>query len=328
MTTPAPLLMVQDLQVSLSRKVPIVEQVSFTVQRGETVALVGESGCGKSLTALAIMRLLAGNLAVTGGRISLEGTELTTLSENRFRALRGDRMAMIYQEPLSALNPVMTVGAQLVEVLRTHRDMTKSEATARAIELLSMVRIPDAAARFREFPHRMSGGMRQRVIIAMALACNPSLLIADEPTTALDVTVQAQILRLIKQLQRGSDLGLLLITHDLGVVRQVADRIVVMYAGSVVEEGPVDEVLDGPRHPYTAGLIAARPHGSFSRDQHHLTEIAGSVPAPQARPSGCVFEPRCSRAAADCRATRPALEARHGHHALRCHHPITQASHP
>lgn len=325
MTINAPLLKVEDLQVSLSGNVPIVEQLSFTVQRGETVGLVGESGCGKSLTALAIMRLLTGNLQITGGSVVFEGTELTTLPESRFRSLRGDRMAMIYQEPLTALNPVMTVGAQLIEVLRTHREMSKGEAARRAVELLEMVRIPDAGSRLNEYPHRMSGGMRQRVVIAMALACNPSLLIADEPTTALDVTVQAQILRLVKQLQREANLGLLLITHDLGVIRQVADRVVVMYSGSVVEEGPVDAVLDNPRHPYTAGLIAARPHGSFSLDQHRLTEITGSVPAPQARPSGCVFEPRCDRAAADCRAARPVL-ASYGNHALRCYHPIAQGS--
>ena len=188
------------------------------------------------------------------------------------------------------------------------------------------MRIPDAAARFHEFPHRLSGGMRQRVVIAMALACNPSLLIADEPTTALDVTVQAQILRLIKQLQREANLGLLLITHDLGVVRQVADRIVVMYAGSVVEEGSVSEVLDNPRHPYTAGLVAARPHGSYSIDKRRLAEIPGAVPAATARPHGCVFEPRCSNAAADCRAVRPSLVAGSGDHALRCYHPMSQAA--
>ncbi|PVH30226.1 ABC transporter ATP-binding protein [Pararhodobacter oceanensis] len=324
MTTnaPAPLLEVDRLKVSVSRTVPIVEDLSFAIAAGETVGLVGESGCGKSLTALAIMRLLAGNLSVTSGSIQLDGEELTKLPEERIRSLRGDKMAMIYQEPLTALNPVMTVGAQLVEVLRTHRKMSKREAAARAVELLALVRIPDPAARFNEYPHRMSGGMRQRVVIAMALACDPKLLIADEPTTALDVTVQAQVLRLIKQLQREANLGLLLITHDLGVVRQVADRIVVMYAGSVVETGTVAEVLGSPRHPYTVGLIAARPSGSFAVDAQKLVEISGSVPSPEARPKGCVFAPRCPNAQDDCRASRPHLLPTTGSHELRCLHPM------
>ena len=222
----------------------------------------------------------------------------------------------------------MTIGAQLVEVLRTHLAQSRAEARARAIELLAMVRIPDPEARFNDYPHRMSGGMRQRVVIAMALACNPRLLIADEPTTALDVTVQAQILRLIKQLQIKANLGLLLITHDLGVVRQAADRIVVMYAGAVVETGTVAEVLDSPRHPYTLGLIAARPSGSFSLDGQRLAEIPGSVPAPDARPVGCVFAPRCSAAQADCRAARPPLVSDAQGHAVRCFHPVTQADRP
>ena len=321
--TTQPLLCVDRLRVTAKGDVPIVEDLSFTVQRGETVGLVGESGCGKSLTALAIMRLLAGNLRIAQGSITLEGEELTTMPDERLRALRGGRMAMIYQEPLTALNPVMSVGAQLVEVLRAHQDISRDAARARAVELLSMVRIPDAANRAGEYPHRLSGGMRQRVVIAMALACNPTLLIADEPTTALDVTVQAQILRLIKQLQREANLGLLLITHDLGVVRQVADRVVVMYAGAVVEEGAVDTVLDAPRHPYTAGLIAARPHGSFTLGQHRLAEIPGAVPAPEARPAGCVFAPRCARADESCRAMRPALTAAPDGHAYRCFHPMT-----
>ncbi len=317
----APLLSVEGLRVAAGNGVPIVEDLSLSLHRGETLCIVGESGCGKSLTALAVMRLLAGNLRITGGRVLLEGEDLVTMADDRLRAIRGDRMAMIYQEPLSALNPVMTAGAQLVEVLRTHRAMGRAAARARAIELLAMVRIPDPAARFDEYPHRMSGGMRQRVVIAMALACNPALLIADEPTTALDVTVQAQILRLIRQIQREANLGLLLITHDLGVVRQVADRVVVMYAGQVIEEGTVDQVLDHPRHPYTAGLIAARPHGSFRLDGHRLAEITGSVPAPEARPAACVFAPRCPRVQDDCRAVRPALLPGTAGHALRCYHP-------
>ncbi len=324
----APLLAVEGLEISAVPGVAIVDGLDLTLERGETLGLVGESGCGKSLTALAIMRLLAGGPRITGGRIALDGTDLIGLPEAAMRHLRGDRMAMIYQEPLAALNPVMTVGAQVVEVLRCHRDMGRAAARARAAELLAMVRIPDAARRIDDYPHRLSGGMRQRVVIAMALACNPALLIADEPTTALDVTVQAQILRLARQLQRQANLGLLLITHDLGVVRQVADRVVVMYAGAAVEEGPVAAVLDRPRHPYTAGLIAARPHGSFASGGHRLEEIAGAVPAPGQRPAGCVFAPRCPRVADDCRALRPALLRDGDGRAVRCHHPLPAAVPP
>jgi oligopeptide/dipeptide ABC transporter ATP-binding protein len=321
-TTSSPLLSVENLRIDHGSGVSLVESLNFTVRRGETVGLVGESGCGKSLTALAIMGLLAGNLRTAEGSIALEGTDLAALADDDLRRLRGNRMAMIFQEPLTALNPVMTVGAQVIEVLRSHRDMSKEEARKRAISLLEMVRIPDAAARFNDYPHRLSGGMRQRVVIAIAIACSPALLIADEPTTALDVTVQAQILQLLKRLQREANLGLLLITHDLGVVRQVADRIVVMYAGSVVEEGPVDAVLDRPRHPYTAGLLAARPHGSFTAGGHRLADISGSVPAPEARPSGCVFEPRCFNAQADCRVARPPLAPDGPGRSLRCYHPV------
>ncbi|MFN3545991.1 MAG: ABC transporter ATP-binding protein [Mesorhizobium sp.] len=325
MMTSAPaasLLDVDDLSIQYGKGVTLVEHLNFTVRRGETVGLVGESGCGKSLTALAVMGLLSENLRTAGGSIHLEGTDLTGLDQDTLRRYRGNRMAMIFQEPLTALNPVMTVGAQVVEVLRAHRRMGRAEAQRRAIELLEQVRIPDAAERFHDYPHRLSGGMRQRVVIAIAIACNPALLIADEPTTALDVTVQAQILQLLKTLQREADLGLLLITHDLGVVRQVADRIVVMYAGSVVEEGPVDAVLDNPRHPYTAGLLAARPHGSFSTQGHRLADIRGAVPPPGARPDGCLFEPRCAHAQGDCKATRPLRTPFGVDRAVRCHHPV------
>ena len=321
----APLLRVDDLWIRHGGGVPLVESLTLSVRRGETVGLVGESGCGKSLTALAIMGLLAANLNATQGSIALEETELRGIAPDALRRMRGERMAMIFQEPLTALNPVMTIGAQVVEIIRAHTDMSGSQARQRALQLLEMVRIPDAASRFHDYPHRLSGGMRQRVVIAIAIACNPSLLIADEPTTALDVTVQAQILQLLKRLQREGDLGMLLITHDLGVVRQVADRIVVMYAGAVVEEGPVDEVLDRPRHPYTAGLLAARPHGSFAATGHRLADIAGSVPAPEARPAGCVFEPRCASARAECRASRPPLGPDGGTRMLRCYYPVGEA---
>src|SRR5690606_25266722 len=239
-----PLLEVDDLHVFVDGSTPLVEGLSFTVSAGETVAVVGESGCGKSLTSLAIMSLLPPNLdRQRRGSIKLAGRELTTLRPREMDKVRGDRMAMIVQEPLTALNPVMTVGAQITEVLFEHRGMAKKEARARAVELLRLVGIPDPESRINDYPHRLSGGMRQRVTIAMAMACEPELIIADEPTTALDVTVQAQILDLLAELQEKSGLGLMLITHDLGVVRQVADRMIIMYAGSVVESGPVEDVL-------------------------------------------------------------------------------------
>ena len=316
------LLTLENLRIGQGDNAPIVDQLSLTVERGETVGLVGESGCGKSLTALSVMGLLAGNLSVRDGRIVLDGQEIQSLPPSKLRKLRGETMGMIFQEPLTALNPVMSVGAQITEVLRGHRGLRKADALSRAVDLLRLVKMPDPEARLGEYPHQMSGGMRQRVMIAMALACNPSLLIADEPTTALDVTVQAQILRLLKQLQQSENLGMLLITHDLGVVRQVADRIVVMYAGSVVEEGPVDSVLDAPRHPYTAGLIAARPRGSFAAGAPRLADITGSVPAPADRPAGCVFRDRCAHAQPRCSQHRPTLDDTAGNHSVRCHFPL------
>jgi len=323
---PEPVLLeLDDVSIRYGKDVSLVEGLSFSVRRGETVGLVGESGCGKSLTALAVMGLLGDNLRVTGGSIKLEGTEISRMPQGALRRLRGNRMAMIFQEPMTALNPVMTVGAQLVEVLRAHLKLTGDAARERAIELLETVRIPDAPARFNDYPHRLSGGMRQRVLIAIALACNPALLIADEPTTALDVTVQAQILDLLVSLQRQASLGLLLITHDLGVVRQFADRMVVMYAGSLVEEGPVDDVLDDPGHPYTAALLSARPHGSHAASGHRLTDIPGTVPPPEARPQGCPFAPRCGFATDECRATLPPRRSVGHQRALRCHHPMTRA---
>ncbi|MCB1387595.1 MAG: ABC transporter ATP-binding protein [Rhodobacteraceae bacterium] len=316
------LLEIDNLRIGVGDEAPIVEHLSLSVARGETVGLVGESGCGKSLTALAVMGLLSGNLGVREGRILLEGREIHALSQRKLRHLRGEKMGMIFQEPLTALNPVMSIAAQITEVLRTHRGMGRTEARARALDLLKLVRIPDPEARLDDYPHQMSGGMRQRVVIAIALACSPALLIADEPTTALDVTVQAQILRLLKQLQKDENLGLLFITHDLGVVRQVADRIVVMYAGAVVEEGSVDAVLDEPRHPYTAGLIAARPHGSFATGAPRLADIAGSVPAPGDRPAGCVFCARCPAVQPICHTQRPVLERGASGSAVRCHFPL------
>lgn len=320
---PAPLLSVEHLTIRAGAGTTLVEDLSLTVTRGETVALVGESGCGKSLTSMAVIQLLPRNLASNQtGAINFDGHDLTRLSEKQLAKLRGDRLAMIFQEPLTALNPVVTIGRQIAEVLRDHRGMDKAAAMARAAELLDLVGIPDVANRINDYPHQMSGGMRQRVVIAMAMACEPELIIADEPTTALDVTVQAQILRLLAELQQRTGMAMIMITHDLGVVRQTADRIVVMYAGSMVEEGPVDDVLSRPHHPYTAGLIAARPSGAFRVDGKRLNDIPGMVPAPDARPEGCLFSPRCALATEVCRSKRPMVEPAGETRAFRCFHPL------
>lgn len=318
----AKLLEVADLAIGHKNGIRLVEAMNFTINRGETVGLVGESGCGKSLTALAVMGLLDENLRVASGKIILDGMDLVGLTDAKMRKLRGSRIAMIFQEPLTSLNPVMTIGQQIIETLLAHRNLSRNDATKRAIELMEMVRIPDAASRFHDYPHRLSGGMRQRVVIAIALSCNPSLIIADEPTTALDVTVQAQILNLLKTLQQESNLGLLFITHDLGVVRQITDRVAVMYAGSVVEEGITSEVLDNPQHPYTDDLLKARPQGSYMETGQKLADIKGTVPDPEARMHGCLFEPRCRNAQPDCKQSRPDLTRQGTEHVVRCYHPV------
>jgi oligopeptide/dipeptide ABC transporter ATP-binding protein len=318
----APLLSVEGLEIRDPRGAPLVEGVSFHVGRGEALAIVGESGCGKSLTSLAIMGLLPPRLAETRqGAIVFEGQDLTQIPAKALRRLRGNRLSMVFQEPLTALNPLLTIGAQIVEVLRTHRSMSFSDAQARAIELLKQVRLPDVERRFHDYPHRLSGGQRQRVTIAMAIACNPALIIADEPTTALDVTVQAQILDLLAEIRAETGQSLMLITHDLGVVGQVADRMVVIYAGTVVESGPVTEVLTSPRHPYTAGLLSARPKSSYAATGEEVTDIPGAVPAPHARPKACLFSPRCSRVQARCHESRPALTV-DGVRAHACFYPL------
>ena len=304
----APLLVVEDLEIRDMQGAPLVEGICFHVNRGETLAIVGESGCGKSLTSLAIMGLLPPRLAETRrGAINFEGMDLTRLPAKSLRRLRGNRLSMVFQEPLTALNPLLTIGAQIIEVLRTHRNISAREARSRAIELLAKVRLPDPERRFDDYPHRLSGGQRQRVTIAMAIACDPVLIIADEPTTALDVTVQAQILDLLADIRAETGQSLMLITHDLGVVGQVADRMVVIYAGMVVESGPVAKVLTSPRHPYTAGLLAARPNSSYAATGIEVVDIPGAVPAPNARPTGCLFSPRCPRAREECRDMRPDL---------------------
>jgi oligopeptide/dipeptide ABC transporter ATP-binding protein len=300
----------QNLEVTLHTRagaLKALDGVSFDIASGETVALVGESGCGKSLTAMAIMRLLQMPPArIIGGKALLDGVDLAALPEREMRSMRGKQVSMIFQDPMSSLNPVLDIGTQLVEVLRAHSDLTAAAAWRRAQELLELVRIPNAAARLHEYPHRLSGGMCQRVMIAMAIACRPRLLIADEPTTALDVTIQAQLLSLLKTLQAESDMGLLIITHDLGVVAEIADRVVVMYAGSKVEEAPVETLFAKPLHPYTQGLLGATPGGNARRGDR-LTEISGMVPALSELPAGCAFVGRCSQATARCSIEKPVL---------------------
>jgi peptide/nickel transport system ATP-binding protein len=298
-----------------------VDDVSFSVRRGETLAIVGESGCGKSVTALSVMRLVPDPPGrIVGGSIMLEGTDLLSLDESEMRAIRGNRISMIFQEPMTSLNPVMRIGDQITEAVRLHRQMSRKEATAKAVEMLRLVKIPEAERRAQEYPHQLSGGMRQRAMIAMALACRPALLIADEPTTALDVTIQAQILALILELQKELGMGLVLITHDLGVVAQTAQRVVVMYAGRKVEEADVETLFASPRHPYTRGLMASIPSlPSLSTNADApLVEIPGMVPSLTNLPKGCAFAPRCGLVMARCREEYPPLQAWGENHLAAC----------
>ena len=303
-TLPPPVLVVNNLSIGFSADLPpLVETVSFSLQQGEIVGLVGESGCGKSLTSLAILGLLPKGGRILSGSIQFEGKELTTLAPETYRQLRGNRMAFIPQDPLSALNPVYTIGNQIAEVLQTHTSLTPTEIEKKVIDLLDAVKIPNAKDRFSQYPHEFSGGMRQRVMIAMALACNPSLLIADEPTTALDVTVQAQILALLDDVRKEFKMSVLLITHDLGVVAQLCDRMMVLYAGHLAETGTVEDVFKTPLHPYTNGLLAAIPKSG----QALLSSIAGQPPTLNTMPTGCRFSPRCPQVLADCSTHRPPL---------------------
>jgi len=298
------------------RWTPVVNDVSFTVDAGETVALVGESGCGKSLTALSILRLVDPPGRVVSGAVRFEGRDLLSLDEREMRAVRGPSIGLVLQEPMTALNPVLTVGRQVAETLEVHGLARGPAARARAIELLEAVRVPDPARRAGDYPHQLSGGLRQRVLIAAALACRPKLLIADEPTTALDVTIQAQILDLLRDLKRDLGLAVLLITHDLGIVAQQADRGLVMYAGRIVERAPVRALFHGARHPYTRGLLRSIPGRAAGK---RLEAIEGAVPAPGLIPAGCAFAPRCRDRFDPC-AALPALEGEE--HAVRCflHH--------
>ena len=301
-----PVLALEGLTICLPGEVPLVHALDARIGQGETLALVGESGCGKSMTALAIMGLLPPGIRVRQGHIRFAGRDLATLAEPEFRNLRGNALSMIFQEPMTSLNPVLRVGTQIEEVILRHQGGRRAEVRARAIELLRQVRLPEPARQIDAYPHQLSGGQRQRVMIAAALACRTQLLIADEPTTALDVTMQAEILRLLKDLQQAHGLALLLITHDFSVVAQTADRVLVMYAGRKVEEGPTRGVLANPHHPYTQLLLKARPHGDLPRSQR-LAEIPGIVLAPHEQAPGCAFAPRCPQVLPQCAGSPPSM---------------------
>jgi oligopeptide/dipeptide ABC transporter ATP-binding protein len=301
------LVAVDDLRVHLFTSggvVRAVDGIGFSVAAGTSLGIVGESGCGKTMTALALMRLLPSPPArIVSGRILFDGEDVVSLDEARLRELRGNAMAMIYQDPMTSLNPVFSIGEQIAEVVRLHRDASRAAAMARAVEMLELVGIPDPSRCARSYPHQLSGGMRQRAVIAMALACHPKLLIADEPTTALDVTIQAQILDLMRRLQQELDTAIILITHDLGVIADLVDTVVVMYAGKVVERAPVGRLFAVPRHSYTQGLLRSVP--SVEAREHRMRTIEGTVPSPLTMPQGCRFHPRCSLALAICRSEEP-----------------------
>jgi len=323
----APLLVVDGLRTYFDLRhgvVKAVDGVSFALGAHETLAIVGESGCGKSITALSLMRLVPdppGRIA--GGSVKLDGVDLLTLSEEAMRGVRGKDVAMIFQEPMTSLNPVLTIGRQIAEVLLLHEPISRQQARETAVDLLRLTRIPEPEQRAKEYPHQLSGGMRQRAMIAMALACNPKVLIADEPTTALDVTIQAQILDIILDLQRKLGTAIILITHDLGVVAETAQRVIVMYAGRKVEEAPVDELFARPQHPYTHGLMASIPRLDLMRGEAEgasgrLQEIPGMVPALTNLPEGCVFAPRCAHAQDRCRQAYPDYEEKRPRHWAAC----------
>ncbi len=321
------LLEIEDLAIAFgppATAAAVVDGVGFTVDAHETVALVGESGSGKSVTALAIMRLLQEPGRVTRGAIRFEGRDISNLGEREMAAIRGDRIAMIFQEPMSSLNPLLSIGAHVAEPLRLHRGLSKRDARTRAISLLDRVGIPSAAQRYDDYPHRMSGGMRQRVMIAAALACEPALLIADEPTTALDVTIQAQIMDLLADLQAEFGMGVLFITHDLGVVAEQAHRVVVMYAGRVVERAETTKLFGAAAHPYSAALLRCMPSDEESTGDR-LAVIEGSVPSPAMSLAGCRFEPRCPQAVEACRAQEPPLLSLAPGHAAACLKPLAAA---
>ncbi|MGE7273231.1 ABC transporter ATP-binding protein [Brevibacillus panacihumi] len=313
------LLQVKELATHFLTKegaVPSVNRISFSVSKGETLAIVGESGCGKSVTSLSIMRLISSPGKIVGGEILFQGQNLLELNQKDMRKIRGNRISMVFQEPMSSLNPVLTIGDQMGEVFRLHQKLNKKAAKERCIEMLRSVGIPRPEKVVDNYPHQLSGGMRQRVMIAMALSCDPELLIADEPTTALDVTIQAQILELMNDLIKKKNTGMILITHDLGVVAETADRVLVMYAGEVVEEAEVKELFANPKHPYTIGLMESIPKIDDQREE--LYSIQGSVPNLLNMPTGCSFHPRCPLADEACKRNKPKLEQVNDVHRVSC----------
>lgn len=314
-----PILAVKGLKTTFytdDGQVPAVDGVDFSVRAGEILGIVGESGCGKSVTSLSIMRLVSAPGKIVDGRIVFNGEDITHASEKRMRQIRGNEMAMIFQEPMTSLNPVLTIGQQLVEAIRIHRKTSKREAEAQAAEWLKLVGLPRPKDLLKSYPHQLSGGMRQRVMIAMAMVCGPKVLIADEPTTALDVTIQKQILNLMKKLNRETGTAIILITHDLGVVAEMCDRVIVMYAGKVVEEGPVKAIFKNPAHPYTKGLLASVP--DLRNRKKRLYSIPGNVPKPGEITNGCPFHPRCEWAMDRCRGSVPEWAAPGAGHRARC----------
>jgi oligopeptide/dipeptide ABC transporter ATP-binding protein len=317
-----PLLTVRDLHTrfhTIDGVVNAVDGLDLEVFRGETMGLVGESGCGKSVTALSILQLLSCPPAEILGHIFFEGVNLLGLDREGIRKIRGNTISMIFQEPMTSLNPVLTIGEQISEGIRLHQGVTRQEAWKRAVEMLQMVQIPEPAARAREHPHKLSGGMRQRAVIAMALSCNPQLILADEPTTALDVTIQAQIMNLMVRLKEKLDTSIVLITHDLGVIAEMASRVVVMYAGKVVEEAPVRDLFKDPRHPYTQGLLGSVPViGRKAETGRRLQEIPGIVPSPLETPTGCRFHPRCPKTIDACREKEPPMVHLNEHRRVNC----------
>ena len=312
------LLKIENLTVGIHSpmgKVQAVRDVSLALRPGEVLAIVGESGCGKSMTSLCIMQLLNSPPAVINGSIKLRGRELLALTDKQMQLIRGNKISMIFQEPMTSLNPVFTIGDQLCETFMLHQGLSRKEAMKKAVELLEMVKIPEPQQRVKEYPHQLSGGMRQRVMIAMALACRPELLIADEPTTALDVTIQAQVLDLMRELQKEMGTAIAFITHDLGVVSEMCDRVIVLYCGEMMEEASVDEIFENPKHPYTEGLMATLP--KFDQPGH-LATIPGTVPPSGKYPKGCVFAPRCQYATEQCHGCKPPVTDLGNGHKVRC----------
>ncbi len=302
--------------------VKAVDGVSFRIHKGEVLGLVGESGCGKSVTSLSVMRLVDAPGKVVGGQIIFKGEDLLKKTPEQMRKIRGSEMAMIFQEPMTALNPVYTIGNQISEAILLHQDVNEEEAKKKTIEMLDLVGIPDPPKRFDEYPHEMSGGMRQRAMIAMAMSCNPDLLISDEATTALDVTIQAQVLELMKDLQRKTGTAILFITHDLALIAEMADTVAVAYMGKIVEYSSVRNIFKKPRHPYTYGLLKSIPSLLIKKTKQHLPAIEGMVPSPYHMPKGCYFNPRCPFATDNCRREMPELKETEPGHLVRCFHPV------